>query len=41
MIVWKGKEKEDSSSQSEACSIMGDIMSTLNKLGPSFNRAQM
>jgi hypothetical protein len=31
-VMWKGKGKEDSSSQSESSSVMGDIMSTLKKL---------
>jgi hypothetical protein len=39
--VWKGKGKEDSSSQSRSSSTMGDIMSTLKKLGNSFTRAQI
>jgi hypothetical protein len=37
----KGKGKEDSSSQSESSSVMGDIMSTLKKLRTSFTNAQM
>jgi hypothetical protein len=37
----KGKEKEDSSSQSGSSSSMGDIMSTLKKLYTSFTMAQM
>jgi hypothetical protein len=40
-IARKGKEKEDSSSQSGSSSTMGDIMFTLKKLGTSFIRAQM
>jgi hypothetical protein len=39
--AWKGKWKEDSSSQSGSSSAMGDIMSTLKKLGTSFTRAHM
>jgi hypothetical protein len=37
----KGKEKEDSSSQSGSSSAVGGIMSTLKKLDTSFTRAQM
>jgi hypothetical protein len=37
----KGKEKEDSSSQSESSSAMGDIMSNLKKLSTSFTKTQM
>jgi hypothetical protein len=40
-VTRKGKEKEDSSSQSGSSSAMGGIMSTLKKLGTSFTRAQM
>jgi hypothetical protein len=40
-IVRKGKGKEDSSSQSGSSSAMGGIMSTSQKLGTSFTRAQM
>jgi hypothetical protein len=39
MAVWKGKGKEDSSSQSGSSSVMADIISTLKKLGISFTRA--
>jgi hypothetical protein len=39
--VWKGKGKEDSSSQIGSSSAMGDIMPTLKKLDTSFTRAQM
>jgi DNA-binding LacI/PurR family transcriptional regulator len=39
--VWKGKEKEDLSSQSRSSSVMDDIISTLKKLGISFTRAHM
>jgi hypothetical protein len=39
--AWKGKEKEDSSSQSRSSSAMGSIMSTLKKLGTSFTRTHM
>jgi hypothetical protein len=41
MTTRKGKGKEDSNSQSESSSTMGDIMSTLKKLDTSFIRAQM
>jgi hypothetical protein len=41
MTMWKGKENEDSSSQSESSSAMGDIMSNLKKLGTSLSRTQM
>jgi hypothetical protein len=37
----KGEEKKDSSSQNGSSSAMGDIMSTLKKLGISFTRVQM
>jgi hypothetical protein len=37
----KGKGKEDSSSKSGSSSVIDDIMSTLEKLGTSFSRAQM
>jgi hypothetical protein len=40
-ITWKGKEKEDSSSQNRSSSAMGGMMFTLKKLGISFTRAQM
>jgi hypothetical protein len=39
--AWKGKEKEDLSSQSGPSSSMGDIMSTVKKLYTSFTIAQM
>jgi hypothetical protein len=39
--AWKGKGKEDSSSQSRSSSAMSGIMSTLKKLGTSFTRAHM
>jgi hypothetical protein len=39
--AWKGKGKEDSSSQSGSSSAIGGIMSTLKKLGTSFIRAHM
>jgi hypothetical protein len=35
----KGKGKEDSINQSGSSSVMGDIMSTLKKLGTSFTRS--
>jgi hypothetical protein len=35
------KGKEDSSSQMESSSVVGGIMSTLNKLSTSFAKAQM
>jgi hypothetical protein len=41
MAAQKGKGKEDSSSQSGSSSVMGGIISTLNKLGTSFTRAHM
>jgi hypothetical protein len=41
MATWKGKENEDSSSQSESSSTMGDIISTLMKLGTPFIRVQI
>jgi hypothetical protein len=37
----KGKEKEDSSSQSGSSSAIDGIMSTLKKLGTSFTKTQM
>jgi hypothetical protein len=39
-VTRKGKEKEDSSSQSGSSSVMADIMSTLKKLDTSFTRVQ-
>jgi hypothetical protein len=39
--MWKGKEKEGSSSQSESSSIMGGIISTLKKLSTSFTKPKM
>jgi hypothetical protein len=41
MAMWKGKGKEDSSSQSGSSFTMAGIMSTLKKLGTSFSRVQM
>jgi hypothetical protein len=41
MVAQKGKWKEDSSSQSGSSSVIGSIISTLKKLGTSFNRVQM
>jgi hypothetical protein len=41
MAMRKGKENEDSSSQSESSSAMGDIISTLMKLGTPFIRVQI
>jgi hypothetical protein len=41
MAMWKGKGKEDSSSQSGSSFAMAGIMSTLKKLGTSFSRVQM
>jgi hypothetical protein len=40
-VARKGKEKEDSNSQSGSSSAMDGIMSTLKKLDISFTRAQM
>jgi hypothetical protein len=40
-VARKGKEKEDSSSQSESSFTISDIMSTLKKLDTSFTRSQM
>jgi hypothetical protein len=39
--VQKGKEKEDSSSQSESSFTVGGIMFTLNKLSTSFSKTHM
>jgi hypothetical protein len=39
--VWKGKGKEDSSSESESFFVVGGIMSILKKLSTSFAKAQM
>jgi hypothetical protein len=40
MTAWKGKGKEDSSSQSGSSSAMGDIISTLKKLGTRLLRCR-
>jgi hypothetical protein len=40
-VMWRGKGKEDSSSQIESSSVMCDIMSTLKKLSNSLAKAQL
>jgi hypothetical protein len=39
--AWKGKGKEDSSSQSQFSSVVSAIISTLKKLRTSFAKAQL